>query len=150
MTMSIWFNDEVPLAHVTECQLNTLNDNLGIELLEAGEDYLLGRMPVDARTLSPAGVLHGGASIAFAETLASFAGGFVLDGTRQRVVGVEINGNHMRPVLEGAYVYGTARPEHLGSKTQIWSIRIENEYKKLVCLSRMTLAVLEKPSDFER
>jgi 1,4-dihydroxy-2-naphthoyl-CoA hydrolase len=144
MNMSIWFNDEITQAHVTERQVNTLHDNLGIELLEAGEDYLRGRMPVDARTLSPAGVLHGGASIAFAETLASFAGGFVLDGARQRIVGLEINGNHMRPVQGGTYVYGIARPEHLGSKTQIWSIRIENEHKKLVCLSRMTLAVLEK------
>lgn len=146
--MSIWFNDEFPLAHVEERAVKTLSGNLGIELLEAGEDFLRGRMPVDARTVNPAGVLHGGASIAFAETLASCAGSFVLDGTRQQCVGLEINGNHMRPVSRGAYVYGTARPEHLGSKTQIWTIRIENEQNKLVCLSRMTLAVLEKPSEY--
>lgn len=145
--MSIWFNDEFPLAYANDRAANSLNGNLGIELLEAGEDYLRARMPVDARTVNPAGVLHGGASIAFAETLASWAGSFVVDSSRQQCVGLEINGNHMRPV-SGGYVYATARPEHLGGKTQIWSIRIENEQHKLVCLSRMTLAVLDRPSEY--
>ncbi|HCF5435935.1 hotdog fold thioesterase [Pseudomonas aeruginosa] len=146
--MSIWFNDEFPLAHAIERHADTLSGNLGIEFIEAGEDFLRGRMPVDERTVNPSGVLHGGASIAFAESLGSYAGNLVVDSARQQCVGLEINGNHVRPVQSGAYVYGTARPEHLGSKTQIWQIRIENEQNKLVCLSRITLAVLEKASKY--
>ncbi|WP_454255255.1 PaaI family thioesterase [Pseudomonas sp. Marseille-Q8238] len=144
--MSIWFNDEFPLAYVNERGSNTLNANLGIEITEAGEDVLKGRMPVDERTVNPAGVLHGGASIVFAETLASWASTFVVDPARQQCVGLDINGNHLRPAMAGGMVYGEARPELLGRKTQVWTVRIHDEAGKLVCVSRVTMAVLDKPS----
>jgi 1,4-dihydroxy-2-naphthoyl-CoA hydrolase len=117
----------------------TLMGALGIELTEIGDDYLRGRMPVDARTRQPNGLLHGGASVALAETLGSFAAGLCVDNAR--VVGIEINANHVRGVTEG-WVIGTARPLHVGRSTQVWEIRIEDEAGRLVCASRLTLAVV--------
>lgn len=146
--MSIWFNNQFPLGYVNERAAHCLNGHLGIEITEAGDDFLAARMPVDERTVNPAGVLHGGASIVFAETLASWAGSFVIDAARQQCVGLEINGNHMRPVPAGHFVTGEARPEMLGRRTQIWSVRVRTESGKLVCLSRVTLAVLEQPSAY--
>lgn len=141
--MSIWFGGEFPLEYCNRRNARTLNGNLGIVLLEAGADYLKGSMPVDERTANPAGVLHGGASIAFAETLASWAGAFVLDSATHHCVGLDINGNHVRPAMGGSIVYGTARPASLGRKVQVWEVRIDNEQGRLVCLSRVTMAVLE-------
>jgi 1,4-dihydroxy-2-naphthoyl-CoA hydrolase len=117
----------------------TLTGALGIELTELGDDFLRGRMPVDARTRQPYGLLHGGASVALAETLGSFAGGLCVDNAR--VVGIEINANHLRGVTDG-WVIGTARPLHLGRSTQVWEIRIEDEAGRAVCVSRLTLAVV--------
>lgn len=114
--MSIWFNDVFPLAYAHERGSHTLNNNLGIEITEAGEDVLKGRMPVDERTVNPAGVLHGGASIVFAETLASWASTFVVDSRTQQCVDLDINGNHLRPAVAGGMVYGEARPELLGGE----------------------------------
>jgi 1,4-dihydroxy-2-naphthoyl-CoA hydrolase len=124
---------------------DTANAALGIEITEAGPDYLRGRMPVDNRTRQPAGILHGGASVLLAETLASWAGNFVIDATQHSVVGQEINANHLRPATEG-WITGTARPVHLGRRSQVWEIRIENDADKLVCISRMTLAVIDRPA----
>lgn len=124
---------------------NTLTENLGMEFLEVGNDFLRARMPVDERTVQALGVLHGGASASLAETLGSISGAFCLDITQKYVVGLEINCNHVRSVREG-FVYGTARPIHLGGSTQIWDIRIEDERAKLVCIARLTLAVLEHTS----
>lgn len=124
--------------------LNTANANMGIELLEVGPDFVVGRMPVDHRTKQPAGILHGGASVLLAETLASWAGAFVVDATQQTVVGQEINANHLRPATDG-WVTGTARPVHLGRRSQVWDIRITGKDGKLVCISRMTLAVVDRP-----
>lgn len=121
----------------------TLASALGIEFIELGPDYFRGRMPVDERTRQPFGILHGGASVALAETLGSVAGLLVVDSTKYRVVGQEINANHVRAVAEG-FVIGTARPLHLGKRSQVWDIRIVNEQDKLVCVSRITMAVLEK------
>ncbi len=146
--MTIWHNDKFPLDYCNEHNPGCLNGQLGIELLEAGEDYLKGSMPVDERTANPAGVLHGGSSIAFAETLASWAGTFVLDSTKQQCVGLEINGNHIRPAAGGSLVYGVARPEMLGRKVQVWAVRIEDSQGKLVCLSRVTMAVLDGPTRY--
>lgn len=146
--MSIWFNNEFPLDYVNQRAAENLNGNLGIEILEAGEDFLKGGMPVDARTANPAGLLHGGASIAFAETLASWASTFVVDSSTQQCVGVDINGNHLRPVVAGGMVYGEARPELLGRRTHVWSVRIFDEGGRQVCLSRVTMAVLDKPSQY--
>jgi 1,4-dihydroxy-2-naphthoyl-CoA hydrolase len=116
--------------------------HLGIEFTDVGPDYVTARMPVDRRTLQPAGVLHGGASVTLAETLASCAATFVVDPERAYCVGMEINANHVRPVMSG-WVTGIARPIALGRRTQVWEIRITNEADQLVCISRCTMAVVE-------
>ena len=116
---------------------------MGIEFTELGEDYLIATMPVDHRTHQPMGLLHGGASAALAETLGSFASHLVVDTSKFDCVGLEINANHIRPKTDGV-VTGIAKPIHLGSKTHIWEIRIEDERGKLVCISRLTMAILPK------
>ncbi len=120
----------------------TLIHAIGIEFTELGDGYLRATMPVDARTLQPYGLLHGGASVALAETLGSSAGMLMADG--HAVVGLEINANHLRAVRDGV-VTGTARPVHIGRSTQVWEIRIEDEDQRPVCISRITLAVLPQP-----
>lgn len=144
MTISIW-HGEVDLTRADEVAAATLSGVLGIELVELGPDWLSGRMPVDPRTRQPAGVLHGGASVAFAETLASWAGTFVVDRERLSCAGVEINANHLRPVASG-WVTGVARPLSLGRRLHVWEVRISDERERLVCVSRCTLAVLESPA----
>lgn len=136
----IWFRPYV--LEQVHFDRPTLASHLDIEFIELGDDYLKGRMPVDDRTRQPAGILHGGASVALAETLGSVAGGLVVDPTRYRVVGQEINANHLRPIASG-YVIGTTRPIHIGKRSQVWEIRITDERDKLVCISRITLAVLD-------
>ena len=121
----------------------TMVEHLGIEFLEVGEDSLSARMPVDRRTVQPFGLLHGGASATLAETLGSMAGTLCLDPERNLVVGLEINANHIRSVRSG-WVTGVARPLHIGSTTQVWEIRITDERGKLVCISRLTLAVVDR------
>lgn len=138
--MAIW-RDSFPLELVEQHSKNTLISHLGIVFVEAGDDYLVGKMPVDARTHQPAHVLHGGASVALAETLASWAATFVVDREKNYCVGLEINANHVRAVSSG-WVIGTARPVHLGRSTQIWEVRIKDESERLVCISRVTMAVL--------
>ncbi len=119
-----------------------LSTHLGIEFTELGPDFLSARMPVDGRTHQPYGLLHGGASCVLAETLGSVAGGLVVDREVARVVGLEINANHIKAVSRG-FVVGTARPLHVGKSTQVWEIRIETEEtQSLVCISRLTLAVV--------
>ncbi len=121
----------------------SIEKQLGIEFTEVGTDYLCARMPVDHRTKQPFGLLHGGASVVLAETLGSAAANSCIDNTQQHCVGLEINANHIRSVSEG-YVYGRATAIHLGKTTQIWEIRITNEEGKLVCISRLTMAILDK------
>ncbi|MBB3860556.1 1,4-dihydroxy-2-naphthoyl-CoA hydrolase [Novosphingobium hassiacum] len=118
-----------------------LSGHLGIEFVDCGDDWLRARMPVDQRTHQPYGRLHGGASVALAETVGSVAGASVIDPDRFGAVGMEINANHLRPARDG-WVYATARPEAIGRTTQVWSIRIEDDAGKLVCISRLTLAVI--------
>lgn len=144
--MAIWFK-EVALDYARERGRGTLLEHLGIEVVEVGDDYLKARMPVDARTRQPAGVLHGGASVALAETLASWAATFCIDPAKHHCVGIEINANHLRPVAEG-WVHGTARPVNLGRTIQVWEVRITNQQDKLVCISRVTMAVLDVPSQY--
>jgi 1,4-dihydroxy-2-naphthoyl-CoA hydrolase len=120
----------------------TLMEALGIRFTELGPGYLRGTMPVDARTHHPYGLLHGGASVALAETLGSSAGALMAGGNA--VVGLEINANHLRAVRSGL-VTGSARPVHIGRSTQVWEIRIEDEAARPVCISRITLAVLPQP-----
>ncbi len=121
----------------------TLGEHLGIIFTVVGDDFLEARMPVDNRTLQPMGLLHGGASVALAETLGSVAATLCVDPETQFCVGLEINANHIKGVRSGI-VTGTARPIHVGKKTQVWEIRIVNEQKDLVCVSRITIAVLDK------
>lgn len=139
--MSIWHQDSVDLAQFDTIGAATMPGFLGIQFLERGDDWVKARMPVNARTHQPFGRLHGGASIAFAETVASMAGSMTVDPAKQLVVGQEINGNHVRPVRDG-HVYATAKAEAIGRSSQVWTIRIESEEGKLVCLSRITLAVI--------
>ncbi|MEZ4698854.1 MAG: hotdog fold thioesterase [Rhodothermales bacterium] len=110
---------------------------------EVGDDYLVATMPVDHRTHTPHGVLHGGASVVLAETVGSLAGTLCVDWERQVCVGLEINANHIRSVRDGI-VAGTARPLHLGKRTQVWNIEIRDEAGRLVCVSRLTLAVIDR------
>lgn len=121
----------------------TMAEAIGIEFTAIGDDYLEARMPVDHRTLQPMGLLHGGASVALAETMGSVAAMACLDDTKQYCVGLEINANHIRSARSG-FVKGTTKPIHIGKKTQVWEIRITNEQEELVCISRITMAVLDK------
>ena len=116
-------------------------EHIGIEITELGDDFVKAKMPVDHRTFQPVKILHGGASVALAESLGSIGAYLVVDHTKFDCVGMEINANHLRPVSSG-YVYGIAKPIHIGSKSQVWSIEITNEKGKLVCISRITMAVI--------
>lgn len=135
--------EKVDVKDLNELSRNTLAERIGIEITEVGETYIKARMPVDERTHQPFGLLHGGASAALAETLGSIAGNFVIDREKEACVGLEINANHVRSVRDG-YVYGTVRPIHIGGSTQVWDIRIEDDRGKLVCVSRLTLAVIKR------
>jgi 1,4-dihydroxy-2-naphthoyl-CoA hydrolase len=122
---------------------NTMPDFLGIEFTEIGEDFLCGKMPVNNHTVQPMRILHGGASVVFAETLGSVVGFMSLPNTKTHaVVGLEINANHIRSVKEGNWVYGKCTPIHVGRSTMICEIKITNEENKLVCSSRITLSVI--------
>lgn len=140
---SIWFR-AVSVADLNRLAVQNMVAHLGIEFTAIGDDWLMARMPVDERTRQPAGLLHGGASVALAETLGSFAAYLTVDERRYSCVGLEINANHVRS-LTGGWVYGTTRPLHLGGRTQIWETRIVDERERLVCVSRLTIAVLTTP-----
>lgn len=134
------FRQPATLDALNALSRGTAIEQLGIEFTELGPDYLRGTMPVDARTRQPYGLLHGGASVLLAETLGSTAGNLcVPDG--HRCVGIEINANHLRAARDGT-VTGTARPLHVGARTQVWEIRIDDERARPVCVSRLTLAVV--------
>lgn len=139
--MSIWTITPVLEDMQARCR-ETAVEHLGIEFLEVGDDYLKARMPVDNRTVQPARILHGGASVVLAETLGSVAANHCLRKDGQAGVGLEINANHIRSVTSG-WVYGTSKPLHIGGSTQVWEIRIETEDGKLVCISRITMAVID-------
>ena len=138
----IWFRD-FQLEEINARGKSTLVEHLGIVVTELGDEYLVGTMPVDARTKQPVGLLHGGASVALAESLCSIAGNLVVNSSEQYCVGLEINANHISP-SRGGTVRGVARPVHLGKSTQVWETKIEQD-GKLICISRMTLAILRRP-----
>ena len=144
--MSLWVGD-VAGIDLNAMASGTLIETLGIEIVELRDDALVARMPVDHRTVQPAGVLHGGASVALAETLASWAGFLAVDREQFHVVGQEINANHIRPVFSG-WVTATATPAAIGRRSQVWEIRIVDEAGKLACISRCTLAVIEQRSTY--
>jgi 1,4-dihydroxy-2-naphthoyl-CoA hydrolase len=136
----IWFKPELNLEELSSLGKGTMGEHLGIEWVELGADFIKARMPVDHRTKQPYGLLHGGASVALAETLGSVGAALSVDPARYIAVGMEINANHIRSVRDG-YVTGTTRPVHRGATTQVWEIRIEDERGKLVCISRLTVAI---------
>jgi 1,4-dihydroxy-2-naphthoyl-CoA hydrolase len=138
---NIWFKK----PSIEECRNRSqgcMVEYIGIEVTEVGDDYIKGTMPVDHRTHQPRKILHGGASVVLAESLASLAGNYCVDLSKYICVGLEINANHVKPVTEGV-VEGTASPVHLGKTTQVWNTEIRQN-GQLVCYSRMTLAVLDK------
>ncbi|PIQ23991.1 thioesterase [bacterium (Candidatus Blackallbacteria) CG17_big_fil_post_rev_8_21_14_2_50_48_46] len=136
---------QVKLKEINRWMQNTAAESLGIEVISTGTDWIEARMPVDQRTHQPAGLLHGGASVLLAETLGSIAGSLCVDREKQAVVGVEINANHLRGVRDG-WVIGRVSPLHLGRTTQVWEIRIRDQADKLVCISRLTIAVIQLPT----
>lgn len=143
MTAPIW----QPGTTLAACNIgsrDTMVEALGILFTELGPDFIRGTMPVDARTVQPMRILHGGASLVLAETLASVGANCVVDRRTQAVVGQEINANHLRPVPEGGIVEGTARPIHIGSRSQVWGIEIVDPRRRLICVSRITLAVIAR------
>ena len=122
---------------------STMVENLGIEIIDVGKNFISGKMPVDERTKQPFGLLHGGASVALAETLGSIGAGMQIDHSSQSVVGIEINANHLKSVKSGC-VFGTATAVRIGRKIQVWEIDIKDKNDNYVCKSRLTLAVIEK------
>lgn len=137
------FRKDVTIEALNKLSRNTLAEQIGIVFTAIGDDYLEATMPVDNRTRQPLGLLHGGASVALAETLGSVAATCCVDSSRQFCVGLEINANHIRGIKDG-YVRGKASPIHVGKKTHVWEIRIVNEQGELICISRITMAVLDK------
>lgn len=143
--MAIWFYENIKLEDFLHLGKNTLGEQLGMEFTEIGEDFIKGTMPVDHRTKQPYGLLHGGASVALAETLGSIGSALVVDQSKFNCVGLEINANHLRSVRDG-FVTGIAKPIHIGASTHVWDIRITDQRDKIVCISRLTVAVIKKPS----
>ena len=137
--MSIW-KKPISVQSLNDTSANTATSHLGIELTEVGDDFVRGRVPVDERTRQPFGLLHGGVSVVLAETLGSL-GAYYASPEGHRAVGLDINANHLRAATSG-WVTGTARPVHIGRTTQVWQIDIANEAGDMVCVSRITMAVL--------
>lgn len=133
----------ITLDQLNALSANTLVQHLGIVYTEIGDDFISASMPVDHRTRQPMGLLHGGASVSLAETLGSVAATCCVDSKTQYCVGLEINANHIKAMRDG-FVFGTAKPVHIGKRTQIWEIKINNEQGELVCISRITMAVIDK------
>src|SRR5450432_1595801 len=140
--MGIWFKKDLSIADLEPLGKDTMAEHIGIEWKELGEDFLSARMAVDNRTKQPYGLLHGGASVALAETLGSVAAAMVIDSNKFYCVGLEINANHVRSAREG-FVTGIARPIHMGASTHVWDIKIYDEKEKLVCVSRITVVILK-------
>jgi 1,4-dihydroxy-2-naphthoyl-CoA hydrolase len=141
--MAIWFHENISVEQLVPLGKNTLGEHLGMVFTEIGDDYLKATMPVDHRTKQPYGLLHGGASVALAETLGSVGAALTVDPDKLLCVGQEINANHLRGVRDGM-VTGIAKPVHIGATSQVWEIRIYDEKEKLVCISRLTVAVIKK------
>lgn len=147
--MSIWFNKELSISYLNTLLPNTMAEHLGIEWVEIGDAYLIARMPVDNRTRQPYGLLHGGASCTLAETVGSVASALVVDHNRFACVGLEINANHVRSAREG-FVTAKATPLHLGGNTHVWDIKLEDEAHRLICVSRLTVAVIPRKESFRQ
>ena len=131
------------IQRVNDSIQNTMSSTIGIEITDIDSDFICGKMPVDERTIQPFGLLHGGASAALAESLGSIAGGIMVYPNDETVVGIEINANHLKSARDG-WVYGKATPIRIGRKIQVWNIEISNDSGDLICVSRLTLAVIPK------
>lgn len=142
---SIWFDKSLTIEKLLPLGKNTMSEHLGIEWSAIGDDFIKAKMPVDHRTKQPYGLLHGGASCVLAETLGSVASAMVIDPEKFICVGIEINANHVRSARQG-FVEGICTPVHLGASTHVWDIKIYDEREKLVCISRLTVAILKKPA----
>jgi 1,4-dihydroxy-2-naphthoyl-CoA hydrolase len=143
--MCIWYNKNIVIEDVQPLCTNTLGEHLGMQFTEIGDNFLKATMPVDNRTKQPYGLLHGGASVALAETLGSVGSALVVNNNLFNCVGLEINANHVRSVKEGI-VTGIATPVHIGASTHVWDIKIYSEANLLVCISRLTVAIIKKKS----
>lgn len=137
----MWFITPT-LEQINQMSRNTMVEHLGITITAIGDNYIEARMPVDKRTHQPMGLLHGGASVVLAETLGSFGAFLCVNPEEKACVGLEINANHIRSVREG-FVIGRATPKHIGKTTQVWEITVSTEEGKLVCVSRLTVQVLD-------
>jgi len=142
--MSIWFDKSLALPYLNPLGPNTMGEHLGMKWITIGEDFIKMKMPVDYRTKQPYGLLHGGASCALTETIGSIASHYVIDPGKFICVGLEINANHIRSVKEG-FVTATCTPLHIGASTHVWDIKIHDDREKLICISRLTVAILKKP-----
>ncbi len=133
------------LETIQNLGINSMSDTLGIEFIAFGDDYLTAKMPVDHRTVQPFRILHGGASVTLAETLGSIASVLTLEpNSKKQVVGIEINANHLSSAREGSWVFGTVTPIRIGRTIQVWHIEIKDENQKLICVSRLTCAIVER------
>jgi uncharacterized protein (TIGR00369 family) len=139
----IMFPKELTLERLNAVNNNTLTSHIGIEFIEIGSDYLVARMPVDERTIQPYKILHGGASVVLSESLGSQAAAALVDLDKQYPVGLEINANHIKSVSSG-YVYGRVTAIHIGRSTHVWETRITNEENNLICISKLTVAILDR------
>ena len=139
--MSIWFKPYT-IEEIQWMQKDNMCEAIGIEITELTPESIKGRMPVDNRTVQPMKILHGGASVALAETLGSVGSNLIVDNTKYACVGLDINANHLRPGTSG-FVYGEAKPIHIGKKTHVWAIEIKDEKGILICVSRLTIAVIQ-------
>lgn len=141
--MAIWYNKDLSIEHFGQLAKDTMGDFIGIRWTELGDNFLKAKMPVDQRTKQPYGLLHGGASCVLAETIGSVASAMVVDHNRFQCVGLEINANHIRSATSG-FVTGVATPLHLGTSTHVWDIKIYDEIDKLICVSRLTVAIIQR------
>jgi 1,4-dihydroxy-2-naphthoyl-CoA hydrolase len=146
---AIWFNKDLTLDMIKPFGDNTMAEYLGIEWVELGNDFIKAKMPVDHRTKQPYGLMHGGASCVLSETIGSVGSAMVVDHTKFMCVGLEINANHVRSARAG-YVTGTATPLHLGRNTHVWDVKIHDEAHQLVCVSRLTVAVIPRKEELQR
>ncbi|MBS1772100.1 MAG: hotdog fold thioesterase [Bacteroidetes bacterium] len=143
--MMIWKKQEITIESLNERSANTIAEVLDIQFIEIGGNYLKAAMPVDKRVHQPYGLLHGGASAVLAETVGSVASSLCIDTDKQICVGIEINCNHIKGKRDGI-VTATAIPLHIGATTHVWDIKINDEKDKLICVSRLTVAILKKPN----
>ena len=139
---SIWQSRPAPEFINDQLNIGTIDQHLGIIITEVGDDFISGKMPADSRTFQPYGIVHGGANVVLAETLGSIAGSYVVDQNTHRCVGQDVSATHLRPVSEG-FVNGTARPIHLGKRSQVWQIQLLDDAERMTCLVRLILAVIQ-------